>query len=251
MKYLAASAYTVSFMQLMGLLGTIYGLNTYYIGIQELIIVLIGYFLYSGLGVSLTYHRYYSHKTFEFKYQWIKNFCLTFALLAGRGSPIGWVYVHRLHHAFSDTNKDPHDPNQYGWKIFFPHLLHYGETVNKKVIKDLFNREQLDLNKFYLLFIIAWIIPLFLIDPYVLIFFYLIPLFLTGLGLDLFVFLSHTYGYRNHETRDNSKNNWFISLILWGEGWHNNHHNNASSYTTQEKWYEIDILGYIIRLIRK
>jgi stearoyl-CoA desaturase (delta-9 desaturase) len=250
MKYLAASAHTVSFIQLLGLLGTIYGLINYEIHSQEILIILAGYFLYSGLGVSLTYHRYFTHKSFEFKYQWIKKICMTFALLAGRGSPIGWVYVHRLHHGFSDTANDPHDPKRYGWKVFFPHMLHYGETINKKIIKDLFTREHVDINKFYLLFIIVWATILLLINPYLLVFFYLIPVFLSGLALDLFVFLSHAYGYRNHNTRDNSKNNWFISLILWGEGWHNNHHNSPNNYTTQEKWYEVDLLGYIIRLIR-
>jgi fatty-acid desaturase len=251
MKYLAASAYSVSFMQLFGLIGTIAGLCYFDIDTAGLLMILIGYFLYSGLGISMMYHRYYTHKSFEFKYQWVENICLSFALFAGRGSPIGWVYIHRLHHAFSDSDKDPHDPNNYGWRIFFPHMLKYGETVNKKIIKDLFNRKQVDINKYYNLFPLVWTILLALISVKVLVFFYLIPLFLSGLALDLFVFLSHTYGYRTHENRDNSKNNWFISLILWGEGWHNNHHNNPASYTTQERWYEIDITGYVIKLVRK
>jgi stearoyl-CoA desaturase (delta-9 desaturase) len=130
-------------------------------------------------------------------------------------------------------------------------MLKYGETIDRKIIKDLFTRDQVNINKYYNLILIAWVTLLALISVKVLIFFYIVPVFLSGLALDLFVFLSHTYGYRTHNTRDNSKNNWFISLILWGEGWHNNHHNNPANYTTQEKWYEIDVLGYVIQLIKK
>jgi stearoyl-CoA desaturase (delta-9 desaturase) len=74
---------------------------------------------------------------------------------------------------------------------------------------------------------------------------------LTFIALDLFVFLTHKHGYQNFKTRDNSKNNWFISLILWGEGWHNNHHHNAGSHTTKIKWWEFDPLSIIIRMVAK
>jgi stearoyl-CoA desaturase (delta-9 desaturase) len=251
MKYLAASAYSVSFMQLFGLLGSIIGLSLYSLDLSSILMIIIGYFLYSGIGISMMYHRYYTHRSFEFKHDWVRKLCLSFAIFAGRGSPIGWVYVHRLHHAFSDTDKDPHDPIRYGWRIFFPHLLHYGETVNKKIIKDLFNREHVDINKYYNLFLLSWVVLLSLISFKVLFFFYCVPLLLSAIALDLFVYLSHSYGYRNHDTRDNSKNNWFISLILWGEGWHNNHHKNPASYTTQEKWYEFDMLKHVIRMVSK
>jgi stearoyl-CoA desaturase (delta-9 desaturase) len=63
--------------------------------------------------------------------------------------------------------------------------------------------------------------------------------------------LSHTYGYRNFETKDSSKNNWFISLILWGEGWHNNHHRNPGNFTTKIKYWEVDPIGYCIDIFRK
>jgi stearoyl-CoA desaturase (delta-9 desaturase) len=76
-------------------------------------------------------------------------------------------------------------------------------------------------------------------------------MFLNYIALDLFVYLTHKYGYRNHDTRDNSRNNWFISLILWGEGWHNNHHNNPRDWNLQHHWYEIDICSWVIRLVKK
>jgi stearoyl-CoA desaturase (delta-9 desaturase) len=63
--------------------------------------------------------------------------------------------------------------------------------------------------------------------------------------------LTHYHGYRNHNTNDCSTNSWISTLITYGDGWHNNHHYNPSNFTTQEKWWEIDPAGWIIRLIKK
>lgn len=251
MKYFSASAAALSIIQIASLCFSAWAFYWYHVGLSEIILIVLGYFLYSGIGISIMMHRYWSHKSFKFKYNFLETLFTYIAVLAGRGSPIGWVYVHRLHHAFSDTPKDPHDPTTVGWKIFLPHLVKYGETIDKKLIKDLYNKRHLTINKYYLLYIIAWSAILLLISPKLFFFFYAVPVMLTFIGLDLFVFLSHTHGYRNFETRDTSKNNWFISLILWGEGWHNNHHFCPSNYTTKEKWWEIDISGLMISLVKK
>lgn len=251
MKYLAASAATLSFIQLFSVIVSAWAFYHYDVSFIEIILIVIGYFLYSGIGISMMMHRYWTHKSFEFKNPILERIFTWIAVLSGRGSPIGWVYVHRLHHAFSDTPKDPHDPETVNWKIFLPHLAHYGESIDKKIIRDLFNKEHLAINKYYMVYIILWSLFLLIISPKLFVFFYAIPVMLTFVGLDLFVALTHRYGYRNFETNDNSKNNWFISLILWGEGWHNNHHKYPQKYYTQEKFWEIDILGLIISWIKK
>lgn len=246
-----ASAKNLSILQLSSLVTTIAGLFIFDFTWVSLIYILIGYFLYSGIGVSMTLHRYYSHHSFEFKSNTLKWICTWFAIVAGRGSPLGWVYVHRTHHKHSDTLQDPHDPTTVGWKIFFPHLLKYGDTINKRLIIDLLSKSHVNINKYYMMCILLWSAVLISISPSIFYFFYVIPLTMTWIALDLFVFLSHTYGYRNFETRDTSKNNWFISLILWGEGWHNNHHNNSKKYNLREKWWEFDTLALFINLIKK
>jgi stearoyl-CoA desaturase (delta-9 desaturase) len=251
MNYLAASSNTVSLIQLTSIILSVFGFFYFEISLTNFLLILFGYFLYSGIGISMTMHRYWSHRSFEFRSNILKWICTFFAIIAGRGSPIGWVYVHRMHHRFSDTLKDPHDPETVGWKIFFPNLIKYGKDIDRKMIKDLFNKEQLYINRYYLSFILIWSFLLISIDIKLFYFFYVIPVSLTFIGLDLFVLLTHKYGYRNFNTKDNSKNNWFISLILWGEGWHNNHHNNSHKYSTKEKWWEIDLLGTIINIIKK
>jgi stearoyl-CoA desaturase (delta-9 desaturase) len=250
-NFFSASALKVSIIQLTSLILALAGIFFFSFTTYNLLLVFIGYFLYSGIGISLMMHRYYTHKSFKFKYPYLESIFLFFSIVAGRGSPIGWVYVHRLHHAYSDTLKDPHDPKIIGWRIFFPHLIGYGQSIDKRLIKDLMNRNHLLINKYYLLIIILYAVLLGTISIELLYFFYIFPLFLTWLALDLFVFLSHNFGYRNFDTNDNSKNNWFISVILWGEGWHNNHHKNPSQIDLQKSWWEIDLLGKIIKLIKK
>lgn len=246
-----ASAKNLSILQLVSLVMTIAGLFIFDFTWLSFAYILVGYFLYSGIGVSMMLHRYYSHRSFEFKSNILKYICTWFAIVAGRGSTLGWVYVHRTHHKFADTIQDPHDPTTVNWKIFFPHLLKYGDTINKRLIVDLLSKMHININKYYMLFIILWSILLFMISPEVLYFFYVVPFMLSYVALDLFVFLSHTYGYRNFETKDTSKNNWFISLILWGEGWHNNHHRHPGLYNMQVKWWEFDLLGNVISLVKK
>lgn len=249
--FFTASSKNLSILQLVSVLGTIYGFFVFDMTWLSLGYICLGYFLYSGIGVSMMLHRYYSHHSFAFKSNMLKWICTWFAIVAGRGSPLGWVYVHRLHHTFSDTDNDPHNSTTVGWKILFPHLVKYGERINKRVILDMLSKFHISVNKFYMLFIILWGSLLYLISPEVLYFFYVVPFTLSFIALDLFVLLSHAYGYRNFETKDDSKNNWFISLILWGEGWHNNHHKNPGLFNLRVKWWEIDLLGALISIVRK
>lgn len=252
MKYLASSAHSLSIVQILSLILTIIGFNYVDFNILNCSLILLGYFIFSGLGVSMTLHRYYSHKSFEFRYPWLKWIFTIVAVLAGRGSPVGWTYIHRLHHKFSDTDKDPHGAKTVGWKIVLPSIVeNYKDPIDKKVIKDFMNKPHILISRYYMGFIILWSALLLAVSPTIFYFLYVIPVFLTFISLDLFVLLTHKYGYNNHTTKDCSKNNWFISLILWGEGWHNNHHNNPGKWNLKEKWWEIDLLSYCIMIVKK
>jgi len=252
MKYLASSAHSLSIVQLLSVILTIIGFNYFDFNLVNCSLIFLGYFIFSGLGVSMTLHRYYSHKSFEFRYTWLKWLFTIVAVLAGRGSPVGWAYIHRLHHKFSDTDKDPHGAKTVGWKIIFPSLVeNYKDPIDKKVIKDFMNKPHILISRYYMGFIILWSVLLLILSPAIFYFLYVIPVFLTFVSLDLFVLLTHKYVYISHSTTDNSKNNWFISLILWGEGWHNNHHNNPRKWNLKENWWEIDLLSYCIMLVKK
>ena len=59
--------------------------------------------------------------------------------------------------------------------------------------------------------------------------------------------LTHMFGYRNYETGEESRNNWFVAIIASGEGWHNNHHADPASATNRRKWWEFDPIFWVIR----
>jgi stearoyl-CoA desaturase (delta-9 desaturase) len=102
-----------------------------------------------------------------------------------------------------------------------------------------------------MLYIYTYALILLCISPWILYFFYIVPVTITAWSLNSFVYFSHVAGQRDHTTRDNSRNNWIIALILWGEGWHNNHHNRASAWNLKEKWYQIDPLAWAIKCVMK
>ena len=112
---------------------TVLGLyNTSMFTWTNVIIMLISFYVLNILGIWMTLHRYYSHKSFEFKNVFLKWIFTLLAVIAGRGSPLGWVYLHRKHHAYSDTEQDPHSPKYLGYKLFgFSHYKKQEEKMLK------------------------------------------------------------------------------------------------------------------------
>lgn len=133
----------------------------------------------------------------------------------------------------------------------FPHLIGYPDKVDRGVIRDLFTREQINIDKYYIGLILIWAIVLSLFGLNTLYFVWILPVFVTKIVWNIFIYAGHAVGYRNHNTDDSSKNSMLFSVLLWGEGLHNNHHNNARLYYLREKWHEIDIIGQIIKILKK
>lgn len=251
MKYLSSSITAVLAIQMIASVTTIVGLFYVDISWPAILVLLVSYFLYSGIGVSMMLHRYWTHKSFEFKSNFVKWLCTWFAVMASRGSIIGWVYIHREHHAFSDTERDPHSPLHVGLNVFFFHRLGYKGTLNKKVIRDLLTREQVIIDSYYVPIVLCGVLGLLLISPWLAFWAWAVPVTLVKLVWSSFIYFGHVSGYRNHETRDNSRNSWPFALLMWGEGWHNNHHNNPRAYNLKEKWWEFDVVGHIIEAVKK
>ena len=247
----SSSPKSVSIIQYATTICALVGLYFFNFTLQSYLLILLGYFLYSGIGVSMTLHRYYTHKSFEFKHPILKWIATWFALMSGRGGIIGWVYIHRMHHAFSDTDKDPHMTNFNLKGMFFPSYKNFDKNINLKLVRDLLKRQYTNMDKYYNLLILAWILFLLCIDIELLYFGWIIPVALTHLILNSFIYVGHLAGYKNHNHRDESKNLWIYGILFWGEGWHNNHHSNAKNYSMQEKWWEIDIIAQVIKLIKK
>jgi len=251
MKYFAASSASLSFVQMVSTIGTIVGFWFFDFDLTAIAIVALGYFLYSGVGVSMMLHRYWCHKSFEFKSNTIKWLLTWFGIVAGRGSILGWVHVHREHHAFSDTEKDPHAPGIYGWKLYFPFLMNYGKNINRELVRDLYTPLHIRINRYYLLFILSWISILAVIDLRLAYFGWFVPVALTQIMLNSFIYFGHKYGYQDTQSRDRSGNLWFYGLFLWGEGWHNNHHILAKEWNFSKRWWEVDLIAPVIYLLKR
>ena len=231
---------------------SIAGLFYFDFTLANIILLLVSFYIYSVIGVGLTLHRYYSHKSFEFRFEFLKWICTLIAILSGRASILGWVYVHRLHHAYSDTEKDPHGPGNIGFKLFnFKHIESAAGKMNVFLVKDLMNKQQIFIHDYYLAIILAFVFVLAIFGLDVAYFVWVLPVFLVQMSQNSFNYFAHTYGYRNYETKDTSSNNVLLWPLIMGDAWHNNHHGNPASMTTQLKWWEIDPAGYLIRMIRK
>ena len=215
----------------------------------NIIIMLTSFYVLNILGIWMMLHRYYSHKSFELNpaFKWLFS---VIALLAGRGSILGWVYLHRLHHAYSDEEKDPHSPHNLGYKLFgFGHMKKQEGKMKIFLVKELMTPEQLFIHKWYMLLLLPILVVLALIDLQLFYWAWLVPAMLIQLSTNNFNYFGHTSGYRNYATKDQSRNNALLWPIILGEAWHNNHHADAKNLSTRHKFWEIDPLEWVIKLI--
>ena len=220
----------------------------------DAVLVAVGLQWVTGcLGITLGYHRLLTHRSFktikpiEYLLAWIGSW-------AWQGGPILWTATHRLHHQHSDHEGDPHSP-KHGF--FWSHILwcftkdpafdnyHQYSKYALDLAKD---PVQVFLEKSTPLwqFVIAGLLYAVGGWPYViwgsfvrLVYVYHITWFVNS--------ASHTWGYRNFETKDHSTNLWWVGLTAFGEGWHNNHHAYPRSARHGLKPWEFDLTWQIIR----
>lgn len=217
--------------------------------LANILTMLLSFYIMNILGVWMTLHRYYSHKSFQLN-PILNWFFSTIALLAGRGSVLGWVYLHRLHHAYSDEERDPHSPHNLGYKLFgFGHMKKQEGEMKIFLVKELMTPAQLFIHKWYMLLLLSVLAVVALIDLQFFYWVWLVPAMLIQLSTSNFNYFGHTTGYRNYVTKDQSRNNPWLWPIILGEAWHNNHHGDAKNYTTRNKFWEIDPLVWLIKLV--
>ncbi len=218
-----------------------------------------------SLGICLGFHRMLTHDGMK-THPWVRNFFATIGTLAGEGTPLDWVADHRKHHKYSDQVGDPHSPHDGPWWSHMNWLAfhtHNGEHVAylNRWVPDLYKSRFLRvISALFLPIHIAFGFAMFGLG-------YAIggtPMAWSFLVWIMFVRLvavlhttwmvnsaSHMFGYRNYETTDDSRNNWFVALIAYGEGWHNNHHAYPRMAKHGHKWWEIDITWMAIKVLQR
>jgi stearoyl-CoA desaturase (delta-9 desaturase) len=210
----------------------------------------------TGLGISMGYHRLHTHRSYKVPVGLEYLFAVCGALTL-EGGPISWVATHRIHHQNSDLPGDPHSPNEGAWWAHAGWLLtgtsnHNNTKVMSKYAPDLAkDRFYVWLNNYHWIPTFALAFLLFAIGG--------LPLMLWGVFFRVVFGLhatwlvnsaTHMWGGRRFATRDNSRNNWWVALMTFGEGWHNNHHAHPTSARHGLAWYEFDPSWILIKVLK-
>lgn len=204
------------------------------------------YFLTGCFGMSMTYHRLLSHKSWRAP-QWFKWLGALLGTIGLTGSALAWVAIHRQHHANPDKPKDPHSPNVHTWWNVQFFSMYY--RPNLRFVKDLLkDKFIIGCHRHYLSIQFAYIGLLFIADPKAVIYAYLAPAAILWHGGSLINTIGHKWGYRNFSIADKSVNNPLLGFLMWGEGWHNNHHAKPNSKSFKIKFWEIDISYLFIKI---
>ncbi len=232
---------------------------------QRLTVMVVLYLLAINVGIGMCYHRLLTHRGYLVP-KWLEHVMAVCATLSLEGGPIFWVATHRVHHQLSDRKGDPHTPREGGWWahlgwLVWGNALHAQTSALARYVPDLSrDRFYLWLSKYHwipltasggLLFGLGWIwggwanaVGMLLWGAF----------FRVTVGLHatwLVNSATHMWGRRRFETRDDSRNNWWVALVSGGEGWHNNHHAHPVSARHGLAWYEIDPNFYGIWLLAK
>jgi len=232
---------------------------------QGLVVAFVMHWITGGIGICLGYHRMFTHSSFRTSkpIEWAIG---VIGGLAGEGCLINWVADHRKHHAHSDQEEDPHSPREgLGWS----HILWLAYKYTPEALEAHHRRWAPDLMKDRVLMAISNLfLPLQIACGLIT---FGLGYWLGGgwyMGLSLLtwgVFVrmvvlmhctwfvnsaSHAWGYINYKTTDDSKNNWWVALITYGEGWHNNHHAYPRMANHGHRWWEFDATFNAIRLMK-
>lgn len=210
----------------------------------------------TGLGISMGYHRLHTHRSYKVPLA-LEYFFAVCGALTLEGGPIFWVATHRIHHQKSDKPGDPHSPREGAWWshmgwILFGETKHNNTRLLAKYAPDVAkHRFYVWLNDYHWVPSVVLAVVLYLVGG--------LPMLLWGGFLRIIVGLhvtwlvnsaTHMWGYRRFATTDDSRNNWWVALITFGEGWHNNHHAHPTSARHGLTWYEFDISWITIKLLR-
>jgi sn-1 stearoyl-lipid 9-desaturase len=223
---------------------------------KALIVSVILLWVAGSLGIGMSYHRLLTHRGYK-TYKWVEYFLTLCATLALEGGPFFWVATHRVHHQNSDKEGDPHSPQEggfwahVGW-IITGRSLHNHSSALLPYVPDLRK------DKFH-----AWIsewhwVPITVLGVVLLVFGGW-PMMMWGIFLRTVVGLhatwlvnsaTHMWGRQRFRTTDTSKNSFWVAMLTFGEGWHNNHHAHPQSARHGLAWYEFDMNWYGIWALR-
>lgn len=207
-------------------------------------------------GVGMGFHRLLTHRGYKTP-KWVEYVLTVCGTLAFEGGPINWVVTHRLHHAHTEVpGLDPHTPRDGGWWAHMGWILTGTAQVHEHsvlwryapdMMKDRFH---VWLNSFYYVPVVLCGLLLLVFGGW--------PVLMWGIFFRIVFNLhatwlvnsvTHMWGRRRFATNDDSTNSWWVALLTFGEGWHNNHHAHPTSAKHGLAWYEVDFNWWGIRTL--
>ena len=229
----------------------------------------IMYFFAINVGIGMAYHRLLTHRGYRVP-RWLEYVFTACGTTALEGGPIFWVATHRVHHQNSDHEGDPHTPREGAWWshagwIISGRALHSETALLGRYAPDLTrDRGHVWLSRFHWLPLaltgIAQLVIGAALAPAGHALYGALSMLLWGTFLRVTLGLhatwlvnsaTHIFGSRRFDTKDDSRNSWWVALLTGGEGWHNNHHAHPVSARHGLAWYEFDANYYGIWLLAK
>jgi sn-1 stearoyl-lipid 9-desaturase len=207
-------------------------------------------------GITLNFHRTLTHRSLRM-IKPLEYLTALLGTLAFQGDPISWVGTHRIHHKHSDRQGDPHTTRRgLTWAhvtwLFRRNASQPSIAEQRRMCPDLYSQPfYRGLAYMHVPLQVALGLVLLAIGGW--------P-WLVWAGFARLVFTyhstwlvnsaSHASGYRTYRTTDRSTNSWWVALLSWGEGWHNNHHAFPFSARHGMAWWEIDVTWWHIKVLR-
>jgi fatty-acid desaturase len=216
-------------------------------------ICLFLYWMTGGLGITLGFHRLVTHRSFQTP-KWLEYFLVFCGTLTCQGGPIDWVGMHRIHHLYSDQELDPHDSNKGFWWSHMGWMFYHspGFAEVPRITKDIADDPVYQfLQKNMILLQVALGLTLLMLGGWSFVVWGVFVRLVFVWHCTWFVnSATHKFGYRTYDSGDRSTNCWWVALLTYGEGWHNNHH--AFQYSARHglQWWEIDLTWMTIQLLQ-
>ncbi|MET7995411.1 fatty acid desaturase [Amycolatopsis sp. NPDC005232] len=255
-------------LPIVGTAGALAFLAVHAIRLTDIVLLFVMWLL-TGLAVTVGYHRLFTHRTFKATTS-VTVVLAVLGSMAGQGSVISWVALHRRHHECSDREGDPHSPNLSGtgfkgrlkglahshflWmrRHEYPNIVHYAPDLLK-------NQPLVRVARLYYSWVVLGLLIPALVDGLVtmswtgavsgLLWGGLVRIFLLEHIVWAINSFLHMFGTRPYDSRENSRNGGIFALITLGEAWHNNHHAFPDSPSFGLDWYRLDPGFWLIRLL--
>jgi stearoyl-CoA desaturase (delta-9 desaturase) len=231
---------------------------------MAILIFFIAIWYLSLFSQSFFQHRYAAHGAFKMSKGWERFFFILAYITQGSSymSPRAYAIMHRYHHAFTDTEKDPHSPSfssnifsmMWRTRSFYQDIVHGRMEVEERFTKNLPEWNALDRFANGTVSRLLWVglyiafFVFFATNPWL----YLLLPIIVSMGAfhgAVINWFAHKYGYINFKLKNTSMNLFFIDILMLGESYHNNHHKYPSAINFGRRWHEVDPLYPVIRLL--